>query len=167
MKKSRSYNEVRGKSSKKSKYHTEGNLDSNILFQIAKHLKKKYHMPWNQIKIENAIKFTDNYYEIVGKKEYIEISNIAKSFLVHTPDIIITDKHEVPKLIIEQDGKKHDDEKNMMKDRRRNKHYAKAGIPLIIINFKKLRKIKKTYQTYLDEEIEKMNIEFDVDSMSR
>ena len=28
MKKSRSYNEVRGKSSKKSKYHTEGNLET-------------------------------------------------------------------------------------------------------------------------------------------
>ena len=62
---------------------------------------------------------------------------------MHTPDIIITDKHEVSKLIIEQDGKIHDDYKIMIKDRRRNKHYVKAGIPLIIINFKKLRAIKK------------------------
>ena len=68
MKKSKSYNEVQEKSNKKSKFHTKDNLDSNILFQIAKYLKKKYHMPWNQIKIENSIKFTNNYYEIIGKK---------------------------------------------------------------------------------------------------
>ena len=48
--------------------------------------------------------------KIMGKLTYIKISNITKSFLVHTPDIIITDKNETPKLIIEQDGKIHDDD---------------------------------------------------------
>ena len=158
MKKSIINKKIQAKSNRKSTLSIKNNLDSDILFQIKKYLKKKYHIPTNQIKIGYSIKFTDNDCKIIGKLTYIEISNIAKSFLMHTPDIIITDKDETPKLIIEQDGKIHDDDKIVKKDQKRNKHYDKAGIPSIIINSKKLKMLKKTYQVYLDEEIEKMGI---------
>ena len=158
MKKSIINKKIQAKLNKKSTLSIKDNLDSDILFQIKKYLKKKYHIPTNQIRIGHSIKFTDNDCKIMGKLTYIKISNITKSFLVHTPDIIITDKNETPKLIIEQDGKIHDDDKIMIKDQKRNKHYVKARIPFIIINSKKLRTSKKTYQVYLDEEIEKTGI---------
>ena len=65
----------------------------------------------------------------MGKLTYIKISNITKSFLVHTPDIIITDKNETPKLIIEQDGKIHDDDKIMIKDQKRISIMLKQEYP--------------------------------------
>ena len=158
MKKAIINKKIQARSNRKSTHLIKDNWDSDILFQIKKYLKRKYHIPTNQIKIEHSIKFTDNDYKIMGKLTYIKISNITKSFLIHTPDIIITDKNKIPKLIIEQDGKIHDDDKIVKKDQKRNKHYGKAGIPFIIINSKKLRTLKKTYQVYLDEEIELINV---------
>ncbi len=158
MNKPKMNKKIQSESNRKSEPSIEHNFDSDILFNIKKYLKKKYQIPINQIKIDHSIKFTAKGYEILGKMNNIEISNTAKLNPVHTPDIIITDKNKIV-LIIEQDGKIHESEKVIKKDYNRNRHYTKAEIPFIIINSEKLRLMKKTCQTYLEEELKKYDHE--------
>ena len=100
MKKAIINKKIQARSNRKSTHLIKDNWDSDILFQIKKYLKRKYHIPTNQIKIEHSIKFTDNDYKIMGKLTYIKISNITKSFLIHTPDIIIFSGKTVPLIEI-------------------------------------------------------------------
>ena len=65
------------------------------------------------------------------------------------------DKYDNPNLIIEIDGKIHNSEDVIIRDKKRNKHYEEQKIPFIIINTPLLKKKKKNIFEYIDEEMEK------------
>ena len=156
--KSRIHKKIQAKP-KKNKVIDNDKLDSDVLFDIAKYLRKKHHILMSRIKIEYSIKFTHTGYKILDKKTHMEISNIVKKYSVRTPDIIVLDKNKILKLIIEQDGKSHESESQIKKDKKRNNLYTKAGIPFIIISTKQLKSKKKAWHSYLDDKLAELDIE--------
>ena len=78
--------------------------------------------------------------------------------LVRTPDIIVTDGNGKPWFIIEQDGRIHESERQVKKDKTRNRHYGYAGIPCIVLNTKKIRTERKKPYIYLDEMMRRIGI---------
>ena len=151
---------MNGNSRKHSKRyrHAQRNVhpDSDILFKIKQYLRKEYRIPFDRIKIENAIQITRKGCVLLGRLTREEISRIKG--LVRTPDIIIIDGNGKPWLIIEQDGRVHESEMQMKKDKTRSRHYRYAGIPCIVLNTKKIRSERKKPCTYLDEMMQKMGI---------
>ena len=150
-------NGSRRKHSKRYRHaQCNGKLDSDILFKIKKYLRKEYHIPFDRIKIENAIQITRKRCVLLGRLTREEISRVKG--LVRTPDIIITDGNNKPWLIIEQDGRIHESEMQMKKDKTRSRHYRYAGIPCIVLNTNKIRSARKKPCTYLDEMMQEMGI---------
>ena len=125
--------------------------DSDILFNIAKYLRKRYGVPQQQIKIDYAIRITGKTVEVLGSMTYEEISRIHG--LIHTPDVMVLDGEGVPVLIIEQDGKSHDSEDHALKDEARNEHYKRTEIPFIIMKTSVIRALGVTRAKYLDSEM--------------
>ena len=128
--------------------------DSDILFNIAKHLRKRYEIPQGRIKIEHAIRITGVGAEVLGPMTYEEISYVRG--LVHTPDVMVVDGEGKPVLIIEQDGKSHDAEGGAERDRMRDGHYKYAGIPSISMKTSAIRSSGATPAEYLDSEMARL-----------
>ena len=151
---------MNGNSCKHSKRYRHaqcnGKPDSDILFKIKQYLRKEYHIPFDRIKIEHAIQITRKGCVLLGRLTREEISRIKG--LVRTPDIIITDGNGKPWLIIEQDGRIHESEMKIKKDKTRSRHYRYAGIPCIVLSTKKIRSERKKPCVYLDEMMQKMGI---------
>ena len=155
MNKKRTRRKWRGKFGRK---HDNGvkNPDSSVIFQIKKHLRRKYHIPFKQIKTEHAIKPTKKGCIVLPPPPKHKKSQIRRPF--HTPDVIITDKNDDPKVIIEQDGRIHESKTHSEKDKVRNGHYARMGIPYIILNSKKIKSTGMTPAAYLDNLLKKLDI---------
>ena len=151
---------MNGNSRKHSKRYRHarcnGHPDFDILFKIKQYLRKKYRIPFDRIKIEHAIQITRKRCVLLGRLTREEISRIKG--LVRTPDIIIIDGNGKPWLIIEQDGRIHESEMQMKKDKTRSRHYRYAGIPCIVLNTKKIRFERKKPCTFLDEMMQKMGM---------
>ena len=130
-----------------------GRPDSGIVFKIKQYLRKEWQIPSGQINIGHAVRITRGGCEMLGPLSREEISQAGG--LIHTPDIIVTDKGGQPQLIIEQDGRIHESEKQMKKDRARNGHYAYVGIPCIVLNTKEIRSARAIPAKYLDRKMEK------------
>ena len=128
--------------------------DSDILFNIAKHLRKRYKIPQGRIKIEHAIRITGGGAEVLGPMTYEKISYVRG--LVHTPDVMVVDGEGKPVLIIEQDGRSHDSEEGAERDRLRNSHYGRAGIPFIAMKTSAIRSSGATPAEYLDGEMARL-----------
>ena len=123
------------------------------MFGIAKYLRKRYHIPFNRIKIEHSIRITGKKVKVLGPVGYGRISRIRG--LVHTPDVMVVDEEGAPMLIIEQDGKSHDSEERALKDEGRNAHYRGAGIPFIIMKTSVIIYLGVTPAAYLDSEMKR------------
>ena len=82
----------------------------------------------------------------------LEISHMAKRHPVHTPDITVADRElKKPLLVLELDGKSHESSKSAERDRRRDRHYEKAGIFLIVLNSARMRCEKRSWQECVDD----------------
>ena len=129
--------------------------DSDAIFAIVKHVRKHYDVRMDQIKQECTVELTGHGCKIHGEHmTLLEISALSKRHHIHTPDIVVTDKDGEPKLIIELDGKSHESMDVAARDKRRNKHYAKSGVPFIVINTAQLKRKNRPAFAHLDEEIE-------------
>ena len=136
-------------------------LDSDILFNIAKHLRRRYKIPQGRIKIEHAIRITGKGAEVLGPMTYEEISYVRG--LVHTPDVMVVDGEGKPVLIIEQDGRSHDAEGGAERDRMRDGHYERAGIPFIAMKTSAIRSLGVTPAEYLDSEMARLGWQTDTE----
>lgn len=136
-------------------------LDSDILFNIAKHLRRRYGIPQGRIKIEHTIRITGGSAEVLGPMTPEGISYIRG--LVHTPDIMVVDGEGKPALIIEQDGRIHDTEEGAERDRRRNSHYEHAGIPFISMKTSAIRSLEVTPAEYLEGEMARLGWQTDTE----
>ena len=134
----------------------DGRPDSDVLFKIKKYLRKEYHIPFDRIKIEHAIQITRGHCVMLGRLTREKISQTKG--LVRTPDITVTDGNGKPWFIIEQDGRIHESERQVKKDKTRNRHYGYAGIPCIVLNTKKIRAERKKPYIYLDEMMRRIGI---------
>lgn len=128
--------------------------DSDILFNIAEHLKRKFKIPRGRIKIEHTIRIAGKHTEVLGQLTPEEISLVRG--IVHTPDIMVVDGENKPELIIEQDGRIHESDEYVEKDRRRNSHYQRAGIPFIIMKSSVIKSKNVTPAEYLNSELERL-----------
>ena len=136
--------------------HGNGRPDSAILFKIKQYLRKEWKIPFGQINIEHAIRIARGRCEMLGPLDRNRISHARG--LIHTPDIVVTDKSGHPQFIIEQDGRIHESEKQMKKDRARNRHYARASIPCIALSTKEIRSLRMTPARYLDKKMKKTGL---------
>ena len=59
-------------------------------------------------------------------------------------------------FVIEQDGRIHESEKAAKRDEARNRHYAAAGIPCIVLSTKAIRSEGVSAAEYLDREMAKI-----------
>ena len=130
------------------------NADSRIIYAIKKHLRAAWHIRNNRILIEYAIKIKGGRCKVLGRRSRFKLAFTRG--LVHTPDILVVDCKNKPALVIEQDGSVHDSAEHVEKDGRRNRHYAEAGIPYIVLNSKKIRSLKLSLLEYLDMEMSKV-----------
>lgn len=131
-------------------------FDSDVLFKIKKYLRKEYHIPFEQIKIECTIRISYRRGVLLGRLTYEKISQLKG--LLHTPDITITNADDKPHIVIEQDGKNHETKTQLKKDLARNRHYEYAGILCIVLNTKKIKTEKKTPGAYLDDAMRDIGI---------
>ena len=141
---------------KRSNVSDSDKKDSDILFKIKQYLRKEHQIPFEQIKIEFAVRITRGNCELLGQLDREEISHIQG--LIHTPDVIVTDKGDKPLFIIEQDGRIHESEEQMKKDAARGKHYAYASIPCIVLSTKEIRSTGMIPAAYLDREMERIGM---------
>ena len=72
---------------------------------------------------------------------------------VRTPDIVVVDEEGKVWFVIEQDGRIHDSKKVAGKDEERNRHYADAGIPCIVLNTRDIRSEGVSPAEYLDQKM--------------
>ena len=114
-----------------------GRPDSEIVFKIKQHLRKVHQIPAAQIKTEHAIRIYGDGGVVLGPADRRKLSRIRG--LVHTPDIVVTDGAGNIRFVIEQDGRAHESEKMTEKDVARNRHYAAAGIPCIVLSTRAIR----------------------------
>ena len=130
--------------------------DSDNIFTIVKYLRKYYGIRMNQIRQECTVEFAHRGRKIHGEHmDFIDISVLSKTRLIHTPDIVMTGQDGEPELIIELDGYIHESRDVAARDRKRNRHYTDSGIPFIVISTARLRRSRKNTFAYLDEEMER------------
>ncbi len=131
-----------------------GRPDSEIVFKIKQHLRKVHQIPAAQIKTEHAIRIYGDGGVVLGPADRRKLSRIRG--LVHTPDIVVTDGAGNIRFVIEQDGRAHESEKMTEKDVARNRHYAAAGIPCIVLSTRAIRSAGVTAAEYLDREMSRI-----------
>ena len=128
--------------------------DSDILFNIAEYLKRRFKIPREWVKIEHTILIAGKHTKVLGQLTLEEISFIRG--IVHTPDVTVVDGENKPILIVEQDGWSHESEERAEKDRRRNRHYERAGIPFIVMKSSVIKSKNVTPAEYLNSELERL-----------
>lgn len=126
-----------------------GRPDSDIIFKIKQHLRKVHRIPADRIKTEHAIRLYRNGGVVLGPANR---RNIHQG-MVRTPDIVVVDREGRIWFVIEQDGRIHDSKKHAEKDEARNRHYANAGIPCIVLSTSAIRSEGMTAAQYLDREM--------------
>ncbi len=131
-----------------------GHPDSAILFNIAEHLKRRFKIPRGRVKIDHTILITGKHAKVLGQLTPEEISLYRG--IVHTPDVMVINAENEPELIVEQDGRSHESEERAEKDRRRNSHYERAGIPFIIMKSSVIKSKNVTPAEYLNSELERL-----------
>lgn len=131
-----------------------GHPDSDILFNIAEHLKRRFKISRGRIKIDHAIMITGKRVKVLGQLTLEEISLVRG--IVRTPDVMVVDVENEPELIVEQDGRIHESEELAEKDRKRNSHYERAGIPFIIMKSSVIKSKNVTPAEYLNSELERL-----------
>ena len=134
----------------------DGNPDSDIVFKIKKYLRKEHKVPFSQILTECSIRFHASGYKVLGTLKPWPIGRIRG--LVHTPDVVIIGGAGNLLLIIEQDGRIHESADLAARDRLRNDHYAKAGIPYIVLKSSEIRSSRMCMAKSLDEELERLGM---------
>ena len=132
------------------------NLDSDIVFKIKKYLRKEHEIPFPQILTECSIRFHAGGYELLGTLKPWQIGRIKG--LVHTPDVAVTDGAGNLLFVIEQDGRIHESADVAARDRVRNGHYEKAGIPCIVLKSSEMRSSRKCMAGTLDRELERLKL---------
>ncbi len=133
-----------------------GNPDSDTVFKIKQYLRKEHRIPFSRILTECSIRFYRNGYNILGTLKPQQIVRIGG--LVHTPDVAVIDGAGGLLFIIEQDGRIHESAALAVRDRRRNGHYAEAGIPYIVLKSSEIRSSGLSMAVRLDEELEKLGM---------
>ena len=133
-----------------------GSPDSDILFKIKQYLRKEHKIPFSQILTECSIRFHASGYRILGTLKPWQIGRIRG--LVHTPDVVVIDSAGNPLLIIEQDGRIHESADLAARDGLRNDHYAKAGIPYIVLKSSEIRSSQMCMAKSLDEDLERFGM---------
>ena len=124
-----------------------GRPDSDIIFKIKQHLRKVHRIPADRIKTEHAVRLYKNGGVVLGP------ANHRNRGMVRTPDIVVLDGEDKVWFVIEQDGRIHDSKKHAEKDEARNRHYANAGIPCIVLSTSAIRSEGMTAARYLDREM--------------
>ena len=130
-----------------------GSPDSDMVFKIKQYLRKEHRIPFLLILTECSIRFYPDGYDILGTLELWQIRG-----LVHTPDITVIDGAGGLLFIIEQDGRIHESADLAARDKRRNGHYAKAGIPYIVLRSSEIRSSGLCMARRLDEELGKIGM---------
>ncbi len=129
--------------------------DSDIIFKIRQHLRKAHRIPASRIKTEHAIGIPRG-----GRAVLLGPARRRKTTLswgaVRTPDIVVMDEEDGIWFVIEQDGRIHESEKAARRDEARNRHYAAAGIPCIVLSTRAIRSEGVSAAEYLDREIERV-----------
>lgn len=126
-------------------------VDSEIIFKIGQHLRRAHKIPADRIKTEHAVRiYKDGY--VVLKPNRRGRAPRSKG-LVHAPDIIVLDDDDRIRFVIEQDGRIHESNRVAKKDVERNRHYAAAGIPCIVLSTRAIRSEGVPAAEYLDREM--------------
>lgn len=129
-------------------------VDSEIIFKIGQHLKKVHGIPADRIKTEHAVRIYKGGYVVLKPTRH---GGAPRSKgLVHAPDIIVLDDRDRIRFVIEQDGRIHESDKVARKDEQRNRHYAAAGIPCIVLSTRAIRSEGVSAAEYLDREMERV-----------
>lgn len=126
--------------------------DSDIIFKIKKYLRKEHKIRASQILTECCILFHAKGYKLLGALDLNQIGQIRG--LVHTPDITVTDGAGCILFVVEQDGKIHESMDLAARDRLRNGHYAKAGIPYVVLSSSEIRSSRTCMAESLDRKME-------------
>ena len=134
----------------------DANPDSDMVFKIKQYLRKEHKIPFPQILTECSILFHANVYKLLGTLKPWQIGRIRG--LVHTPDVAVTDSAGSLLLVIEQDGRIHESADVAARDKLRNRHYAKAGIPCIVLKSSEIRSSQTCMAEALDEGLEKLGM---------
>ena len=132
------------------------NPDSDVIFKIKKYLRKEHKISFSQILTECGIRFRSGRYELLGTLRPWQIGRIRG--LVHTPDVAVTDGAGSLLFVIEQDGRIHESADIEARDRVRNGHYAKAGIPCIVLKSSEIRSSRKCMAETLDDGLERLGM---------
>lgn len=129
--------------------------DSDIIFKIKQHLRKAHGIRAGRIKTEHAIGIPRGGQAVLlgpAKRRKAKLSWGA----VRTPDIVVVDGDGGIWFVIEQDGRIHESGKVAKKDEARNRHYAAACIPCIVLRTEAIRSEGVTAAEYLDREMESL-----------
>lgn len=128
--------------------------DSEIIFKIGQHLRRAHGIPADRIRAEHTVRICrDGRAELVPPKNG-KVPRVRG--LVHAPDIVVLNGDGGIWFVIEQDGKIHESAKVARKDGERNRHYAAAGIPCIVLSTKAIRSEGVSAAEYLDREMERV-----------
>lgn len=130
---------------------TDLRMDSDIIFKIRQHLRKAHRIPADRIKTEHAVRIYKDGYAVL--KPARDGRTPRSRGLVHAPDIIVLDDEDRIWFVIEQDGRIHESDKVAKRDEERNRHYAAAGIPCIVMNTEAIRSEGVPAAEYLDREM--------------
>ncbi len=131
-------------------------LDSDIVFKIKKYLRKEHKIRASQILIECRVLFRAGGYKLLGTHKIGQTEWIKG--LVHTPDLAVTDGAGGLLFVVEQDGMIHESAALAIRNRLRNGHYAKAGIPCVVLKSSEIRSSRTCMAERLDRELERLGM---------
>ena len=147
---------MRGNARKSRSRLGDERRDSDIIFKIKKYLRKEHKIRASLILIECCILFHARGYKLLRTQEPGQIGRIRG--LIHTPDLAVTDGAGGLLFVVEQDGRIHESTDLVTRDRLRNDHYAKAGIPCIVLNSSEIRSSRMCMAESLDRNLEKLGM---------
>ena len=130
--------------------------DSDIIFKIKKYLRKEHKIRFSRILIECRVLFRAGGYRLLGTRKTGQTGWIKG--LVHTPDLAVTDGAGGLLFVVEQDGRIHESADLATRDRLRNGHYAKAGIPCVVLKSSEIRSSRTCMAERLDRELERLGM---------
>lgn len=139
-------------------FQKEGKQDTEDLIKIASWLKEKYGDKII-VRREWYLRFSRYDYKLVDILEFVTREQCYdKNLQVRWPDIMVLDRQNGKLLfVIELDGWIHN--VKLGKTWKRNADYEFAGIKLIIIDEETLKLNNIDWFTYLEKEIDKLNID--------
>lgn len=132
--------------------------DDVQLMAISAYLEHTCGIPEKRIKKDWFVLINPTTGKIFGLTEAVLPKMVKPNTVIHNPDIMILDEKYKLLCIIELDGYSHRVGDGVERTAKRNRHYARTGMPFVVIDIAEFADARKNWFEFIDESLSDLGI---------